>query len=210
MTKLSNGKIALLVIFFVLLCDQILKIWIKTNLVLYEDVKITSWFILRFVENAGMAFGIEVIGKLFLSLFRIVAVVLIGYYLISIIKQGVNAGFVVCLSLILAGALGNILDSAFYGIIFSESLPSSVAELFPSDGGYAPFLHGKVVDMFYFPLIEIEKLPDWVPFWGGGDFVFFRFIFNIADAAVSVGVGALLIFERKHLVSKSEETKSNA
>ncbi|MCD7972063.1 MAG: lipoprotein signal peptidase [Candidatus Azobacteroides sp.] len=205
MAKLSNGKIAILVVFLILLFDQILKIWVKTNMCLYEDIEITSWFIIRFVENPGMAFGIEILNKLFLSIFRIIAVLVIIYYLYKVIKKGVNTGFVVCLSLILAGAMGNIIDSAFYGIIFSESTPYSVATAFPAEGGYASFLHGKVVDMFYFPLIKINQVPDWIPIWGGGDFVFFRPIFNLADAAISVGVILLLLFERKHLMDKKPE-----
>lgn len=207
MSKTANVKIAFIVIFLVLLLDQVLKIWVKTNMRLYDNIEITSWFIIRFVENNGMAFGIEIIGKLFLSLFRIAAVIAIAYYIYYIIKKGTNTGFVVCLSLILAGALGNILDSAFYGLIFSESTQASVATIFPPDGGYAPFLHGKVVDMFYFPLIEIDRLPDWIPIWGGEEFVFFRPIFNLADTAISVGVILLLLFERKHLVEqKPKET----
>ena len=176
---------------------------------LYEDIEITSWFIIRFVENPGMAFGMEIIGKLFLSIFRIIAVTAIGYYLCKVIRKGINTGFVVCLSLILAGAIGNIIDSAFYGIIFNESTPYSVATLFPADGGYTTFLHGKVVDMFYFPLIQIKQMPDWFPIWGGGEFVFFSPIFNLADSAITVGVTLMLLFERKHLVdSKPAETNA--
>ncbi|MCL1942169.1 MAG: lipoprotein signal peptidase [Candidatus Azobacteroides sp.] len=208
MAKLSNGKVAFLVIFLVLSADQILKIWVKTHMTLYEDIQITSWFIIRFVENNGMAFGIEVLGKLFLSLFRIIAVIAIGYYLFKIIQEKTNTGFIVCISLILAGATGNIFDSVFYGMIFSESTPDAVAGLFPADGGYASFLHGKVVDMFYFPLIKIDHVPDGIPFWGGGNFVFFSPIFNLADSAITVGVILLLLFERDHLVDKKLEKKN--
>lgn len=208
MKKLSNGKTAILVIFLVLLADQVLKIWVKTHMTISEDIEITSWFIIRFVENNGMAFGIEVLSKLFLSLFRIIAVGAIGYYLYKIIQKGVNTGFVVCIALILAGALGNIIDSAFYGMIFSESTEYTIATLFPDGGGYASFLHGKVVDMFYFPIIKIDHVPDWIPVWGGGEFIFFRPIFNLADSAISVGVILLLLFERNHLVEKKPETKN--
>ena len=208
MKTLSNGKIAILVIFLVLSADQILKIWVKTHMTLFDDREITSWFIIRFVENNGMAFGIELLGKLFLSLFRIIAVGAIGYYLYKVIQEGVNTRFVVCLALIMAGALGNIIDSAFYGIIFSESTQHSVATLFPANGGYGDFLHGKVVDMFYFPLIEINRLPDWFPFWGGEELIFFRPVFNIADSCITVGVILLLLFERKHLTEKKKEPKN--
>jgi len=208
MRKKSNGKIAILVIFLVLLADQILKIWVKTNMTLYEDREVTSWFIIRFVENNGMAFGIEVLGKMFLSLFRIIAVGVIGYYLFRVIQKGANTGFVVCLALILAGALGNIIDSAFYGMIFSESTQNMVATLLPDGGGYASFLHGKVVDMFYFPVIKINQLPDWLPFWGGEELIFFRPIFNIADSCITIGVILLLLFERKHLTEKESKPKN--
>lgn len=147
-----------------------------------------------------MAFGIEVIGKLFLSIFRIVAVGFIGYYLYSLVKKNYPFGFIACISLILAGAIGNIIDSIFYGVIFDHSY-GQVATLFPEGGGYAGWLHGKVVDMFYFPLIE-TTWPDWLPIWGGQEFVFFRPIFNLADSAICVGVFLLLIFYRNTL-SKS-------
>ena len=198
--KYSKGKGAVCIVILLLLLDQILKIWIKTHLELHESIEITPWFYLCFTENPGMAFGIEVIGKLFLSIFRIVAVGFIGYYLYSLVKKNYPFGFIACISLILAGAIGNIIDSIFYGVIFDHSY-GQVATLFPEGGGYAGWLHGKVVDMFYFPLIE-TAWPDWLPIWGGQEFVFFRPIFNLADSAICVGVFLLLIFYRNTL-SKS-------
>lgn len=192
--KYSKGKGAVCIVILLLLLDQILKIWIKTHLELHESIKITSWFYLYFTENPGMAFGIEVIGKLFLSIFRIVAVGFIGYHLYSLVKKNYPFGFIACVSLILAGAIGNIIDSVFYGVIFDHSF-GQVATLFPEGGGYAGWLHGKVVDMFYFPLIE-TTWPDWLPIWGGQEFIFFRPIFNLADSAICVGVFLLLLFYR--------------
>ena len=183
-----------------LLADQLLKFLIKLNLQLGEEIQIADWFIIHFTENPGMAFGLELggsYGKLFLSLFRMVAVVGIFFWLRSLIKQNAGALSVASVSLILAGALGNIIDSAFYGMIFSESL-GSAATLFPEEGGYGSFLHGRVVDMFYFPLYK-GYLPDWLPIWGGDYFIFFRPIFNLADASISVGVALMLLFQRKTL-----------
>lgn len=198
--KYSKGKGAVCIVILLLLLDQILKIWIKTHLELHESIEITPWFYLCFTENPGMAFGIEVIGKLFLSIFRIVAVGFIGYYLYTLVKKNYPFGFIACISLILAGAMGNIIDSVFYGVIFDHSY-GQVATLFPEGGGYAGWLHGKVVDMFYFPLIE-TTWPDWLPIWGGQEFIFFRPIFNLADSAICVGVFLLLLFYRNTL-SKS-------
>lgn len=192
--KYSKGKGAVCIVILLLLLDQLLKIWIKTHLELHESIEITPWFYLCFTENPGMAFGIEVIGKLFLSIFRIVAVGFIGYYLYSLVKKNYPFGFIACISLILAGAMGNIIDSVFYGVIFDHSY-GQVATLFPEGGGYAGWLHGKVVDMFYFPLIE-TTWPDWLPIWGGQEFIFFRPIFNLADSAICVGVFLLLLFYR--------------
>ena len=190
----SKGKGAVLIVMLLLLFDQLLKIWVKTHLELHESIEITPWFYICFTENPGMAFGIEVIGKLFLSLFRIVAVIFIGYYLWKLVKRNYAFGFIVCISMILAGAMGNIIDSVFYGVIFDHSY-GQVATLFPPDGGYGTWLHGKVVDMFYFPLIE-TTLPEWLPIWGGQEFVFFRPIFNLADSSICVGVFFLLLFYR--------------
>lgn len=209
--KLSKGWGAVLVILLVLAADQTLKIWIKTHLKLYDNIEITKWFYLYFTENPGMAFGIEVIGKLFLSIFRIVAVGFIGYYLYRLVKQNYKFGYIACVALIFAGAVGNIIDSVFYGVVFDHSY-GQVATFLPEGGGYAPWLHGKVVDMFYFPLIQ-TVLPDWVPLWGGKEFVFFRPIFNLADSAICVGVFILLLFYRHTLsvsLSKEENVKKYA
>lgn len=196
--KIPKGLIAVFVIVFLLVIDQISKIWVKTNMALYDSIEITKWFKIYFVENNGMAFGIEAIGKLFLSIFRIIAVGFITVYLIKIIKRGYKVGFVICISMVLAGAFGNIIDSVLYGEIFSASFPGHVANFVPIGEGYSSWLHGKVVDMLYFPLIE-TTLPNWVPFWGGTEILFFRFIFNLADASISVGVALLLLFYRKTL-----------
>ena len=193
----SKGKGAVLIIILLLLLDQALKIWVKTHMSLHESIEITPWFYICFTENPGMAFGIEVMGKLFLSLFRIVAVGFIGYYLYKIIKQNYPFGFIACIAMVLAGATGNIIDSIFYGVIFDHSY-GQVATLFPPDGGYGTWLNGKVVDMFYFPLID-TYLPQWLPIWGGEHFVFFRPIFNLADSAICVAVFMLLLFYRNTL-----------
>ena len=202
----SKGWGAVCIVMLLLILDQALKIWIKTHLQLHESIEITPWFYLYFTENPGMAFGIEVIGKLFLTLFRIVAVGFIGYFLYKLVKEQYKFGFIPCVSLGLAGALGNIFDSVFYGVVFDHSF-GQVATFMPEGGGYGEWLHGKVVDMFYFPLID-TILPDWVPVWGGEHFVFFRPIFNLADSAICVGVFLLLIFYRHTLtvsLSKDEE-----
>ena len=205
--RLSKGWGAVCVIMLLLLLDQVLKIWIKTHLQLHESIEITPWFYLYFTENPGMAFGIEVIGKLFLSLFRIVAVGLIGYYLYKLVKANQSFGFIACISMILAGAVGNIIDSVFYGVVFDHSF-GQVATFLPAEGGYDTWLHGKVVDMFYFPLIQTH-FPDWFPLWGGEEFIFFRPIFNLADSAICVGVFLLLLFYRQTL-SDSLSTEKDA
>lgn len=183
-----------------LLLDQILKIWIKTHMQLHESIEITSWFYIYFTENPGMAFGMEVISKLFLTLFRIIAVLFIGYYLFTLVRKDFKMGYIACISLIFAGAVGNIVDSVFYGVVFDHSY-GQVATFMPEAGGYGTWLHGKVVDMFYFPLIE-TTLPEWLPIWGGNEFIFFRPIFNLADSCICVGVFLLLLFYR-HTLSES-------
>ena len=195
---LTKGRIALLVIFSVLIADQIIKIYVKTHMYWHESIRVTDWFYIYFTENNGMAFGMEIFGKLFLTLFRIVAVGAIGWYLTRIIKQGLKTGYIVCVSLILTGALGNIIDSVFYGVLFNESTHSQIASFLPEGGGYAPLFYGKVVDMFYFPIID-TNWPQRMPFVGGEHFIFFSPIFNFADAAISCGIIALLLFYSKYL-----------
>ena len=189
-------KKPILLILLVLVIDQALKVWIKTNMMLGQEIVFFDWFIIHFTENKGMAFGMEFggnIGKYILSVFRIIAIVAIGFYLNQLIKLNTKKGVVFSIALILAGAIGNMIDSAFYGLIFSESY-GQVATVF--EGGYSGLLQGKVVDMFYFPLFK-GVLPEWIPFKGGDYFIFFRSVFNIADAAISVGVINLLLFHRK-------------
>lgn len=195
---LTKGQLSILIVLVVLLIDQVIKIWVKTHMFLHESIRITDWFFIYFTENNGMAFGMEIIGKLFLTSFRIVAVVLIIGYLIKIIGQGLKTGYIVCISLILAGAIGNIIDCVFYGVLFSESTHSSIATLVPIGEGYIEWFYGKVVDMFYFPIID-TNWPEWMPFVGGDHFIFFSPIFNFADAAISCGIIALILFYSKYL-----------
>ena len=196
----TQGRLAALIVLVVLVIDQVIKICVKTGMYLHESIHVTDWFYIYFTENNGMAFGMEIIGKLFLSLFRIVAVVLIAWYLTRVVKQKprVKNGYIVCLSLILAGAVGNIIDCVFYGEFFSASTHTDIATWVPMGQGYADWLHGRVVDMFYFPIID-TYWPDWMPFVGGEHFIFFSPIFNFADAAISCGIIALLLFYSKYL-----------
>jgi signal peptidase II len=188
-------KKSILLIAIVLILDQLLKVWIKTNMMIGQEIHFFDWLIIHFTENKGMAFGMEFggsFGKYLLSIFRLVAIVAIAIYLKNIATTDVKKGVVLSISLVLAGAIGNMIDSAFYGLIFSESY-GQLATVF--EGGYAGFLQGKVVDMFYFPLIN-GHLPQWLPLIGGNHFIFFRPVFNIADASISVGVINMLIFHR--------------
>lgn len=211
MDNKNRGVVAILVIVLILIIDQASKIWVKTHMSLYESIEIFSWFKIFFVENPGMAFGMELggeesksFGKLFLSLFRIVAIFFIAYYLRNLIKSSYSKGYIVCIALIFAGAFGNIIDSIFYGEIFSASYAGHVATFVPLGEGYSSWLHGKVVDMLYFPLIN-GTFPSWFPVWGGENFVFFSPIFNIADSAITVGIFILLLFYRKTLALSLEK-----
>ena len=186
------------IIIVILVLDQLFKIWIKTHMTLGQSIHLFgSWFQLLFIENRGMAFGMFFggeTGKLLLSLFRIILVIFLIFYIRRLIKGNAPIGVLMGIALITVGALGNIIDCAFYGLLFNESTPVQVAQFLPEGGGYASFLHGKVVDMLYFPFIE-TTLPNWIPIWGGKEFIFFRFIFNIADSAITTGIFYLLIFQ---------------
>ncbi|PXX97733.1 lipoprotein signal peptidase [Marinifilum breve] len=202
--SLFKKSVAFIVVLLIL--DQALKIWIKTNMMLGESYHIFGdWFQIYFIENNGMAFGMELEGewgKMLLSLFRIIAVCGIGWYLLDICKKKAPLGLIIAISLIFAGAMGNIIDSAFYGMVFNDSY-YQVAQFLPEGGGYSSFLHGKVVDMLYFPLVE-GNFPDWFPIWKGEHFVFFRPVFNIADSYITIGVAFILLFQRNYFVK--EET----
>ena len=207
--KLRN---VFLIILLIIVADQALKIWIKTSYPFghITDVMGLSWFKLYFIENKGMAWGWEFggeWGKMILTLFRLAAVIFGTWYLAKIVKKNYSRGFIVCAALIYAGALGNLIDSMFYGMIFEESSYSHVAKMFPEEG-YAGFLHGRVVDMLYFPIIRNAHWPDWVPVIGGDEFEFFSPIFNIADASISTGVITLLVFQKRFFKKHTEENHS--
>ena len=207
---ITKGRLAALIIVAILLVDQAIKIWVKTSMTLHESIHVTDWFYITFIENMGMAFGMQLGSKIILSLFRVVAICLLGYYIRAQVKQNARTGYIVCLSLVLAGAAGNLIDCMFYGLIFNESSPNYLSYFVPFGTGYAPFLMGKVVDMFYFPLIETEW-PTWMPIVGGDHFVFFSPVFNFADACISVSVVWLLLFYREEISKisiKKEEEKS--
>jgi signal peptidase II len=204
-----------LIVLGVLIIDQVVKILVKTNMYLYEDIHVLSnWFQIKFIENDGMAFGLDFpgdYGKLVLSIFRLIASVAIIYYIRHLIRDKAHPGLIFSVSLILAGAVGNIIDSAFYGLIFSDSVYNpydlnAVAVLFPEGGGYAGFLHGKVVDMFYFPVWK-GIYPEWIPWKGGDSFEFFRPVFNIADSAITCGVFIIIIFQKKFFLKGNENEK---
>lgn len=196
---MSLGKKSVLLILLILFIDQVLKIWIKTHMEIGQEIHMFgNWGVLHFIENNGMAFGMEIggkTGKFILTIFRILAIIGIGFFLSSLINKKANLALIFAVSGILAGAIGNAIDSAFYGMIFSESY-NQPAILFPPEGGYSSFLHGKVVDMFYFPVINTHW-PYWSPIKPGESFVFFRPVFNIADSAITCGVVSILLFQKK-------------
>ena len=203
-------KKSIVLIIFILFIDQISKIYIKTHFALYESVTVFSWFKIYFIENDGMAWGTKVgdfipfisdrAGKVALTLFRVFAVLGIGYWLYDATKKQSSRILIVAITLIFAGALGNIIDSVFYGVLFEDSL-NNIATIFPENGGYDSLLHGKVVDMLYFPLFEID-LPHWLPFYGGRRFNFFEPVFNLADVTISTGFIMLIVFNKKAFVKK--------
>lgn len=203
---LKKYKLPILTVLAVLLIDQSIKLYIKSHYPIGEVCRVFGdWFRITFTENPGMAFGLEFggnYGKLALSLFRVAAVFAGAFYIKKIVNEKEHKGFIICVSLILAGALGNILDSAFYGLMYGPSDEFQVAQFMPAEGGYAGFLQGYVVDMFYFPIYQGE-FPNWVPIWGGEPFEFFSAIFNFADMAISFGVGIILVFQKSFFKTKS-------
>lgn len=210
-------KKASLLIIVILIIDQASKLYVKTHFTIGEDVQVFSWFKILFIENPGMAWGTKLsdfvsfisdgTAKVMLTIFRIIAVCFIGYWLIDSIRRHANKVLVIGVSLILAGALGNIIDSVFYGILFTDS-NGAIAEMFHENGGYGHLLQGKVVDMLYFPIWK-GYLPEWLPFWGGKYFTFFEPVFNVADVAISSGVGLLLVFNKKAFRNNSEMPLEN-
>lgn len=195
---ISDGWLAALVVLSAILIDQFIKIWVKTSMTLHESIRIFDWFYISFIENNGMAYGMQIGSKLALSLFRVVAIGLLAYYVWLQVRNKARTGYIICLSMVLAGAIGNLIDCMFYGMVFNASSPYFTSYFVPFGTGYAPFLMGKVVDMFYFPLI-VTTWPEWVPMWGGQEFIFFSPVFNYADANISVGVVLLLLFYRKEI-----------
>lgn len=200
---MTDGRMAWLIIVAILVIDQVIKIEVKTSMTLGESIHITDWFYINFIENNGMAYGMTFINKLFLSILRIVAITAIGWYIWRVVKRGGRTRYVFFLSMIVAGAAGNVFDSMFYGLIFTASSPFYVSYFVPFGTGYSSFLMGKVVDMFYFPIVQ-TTWPDWVPMFGGEEFVFFSPVFNFADACITVGVICLLLFCRSDFEGKEK------
>ena len=196
--KVTRGRMVILLVLAILLVDQTIKIAAKTNMTLHECLPVFSWFKILFIENNGMAYGMEIGSKLLLSILRVLLVGVISLYAYRMAVKGARTGFIVCLSMIVAGALGNIIDGMFYGMMFEESTIVNIASLVPFGEGYSSFMMGKVVDMFYFPIIE-TTWPLWVPMVGGEEFIFFSPVFNFADASISVGVIWMVLFYRKEV-----------
>ena len=205
----KRGWLAAAIVVAILVIDQVIKIWVKTHMMLHEQIEVLSWFKIVFIENNGMAYGMEIGSKLVLSIFRIVAIGVLGWYIAQQVKKQARWGYIVCLAMVMAGAAGNIFDSMFYGLIFNASSEFYTSYFVPFGTGYAPFLMGKVVDMFYFPLI-VTTWPDWVPYVGGNPYVFFSPIFNFADSSISVGVVLLLLFYRKEISEITLKSKHEA
>ena len=201
---MTKGRLAALIVVAILLIDQAIKIWVKTSMTLHESIHVFDWFYITFIENNGMAFGMQLGSKIILSLFRMAAIVALTYYIWLEVKRKARTGFVVCLAMVLAGAAGNLIDCLFYGLIFNESSPYYVSYFVPFGTGYAPLLLGKVVDMFYFPLFEMDW-PMWMPFVGGNHFIFFSPVFNFADASISVSVVLILLFFREDISKMAKE-----
>ena len=205
----KRGWLAVAIVVAILVIDQVIKIWVKTHMMLHEQIEVLSWFKIVFIENNGMAYGMEIGSMLVLSIFRVVAIGILGWYIAQQVKKQARWGYIVCLAMIMAGAAGNIFDSMFYGLIFNASTDFYTSYFVPFGTGYAPFLMGKVVDMFYFPLI-VTTWPDWVPYVGGNPYVFFSPIFNFADSSISVGVVLLLLFYRKEIGEITLKKKDEA
>jgi signal peptidase II len=208
--KQHRAQLLAAIALMVVVLDQILKIWVKTTFYLGEDVALTSWFHIAFVQNPGMAFGWEMGSKLALTLFRIVAIGVGVWYLCRLLRRNTQKpfGYLVCVALIVAGAAGNVIDCMFYGLIFDNPMPPQTAALFPAAGGYGTFLHGQVVDMLYFPLFSFTW-PDWMPWVGGEYFEFFHPVFNLADSAITVGILALILFYSKQLNDDEQDANSS-
>lgn len=199
---MTDGRMAWILIIAILVIDQLIKIEVKTSMSLGESIHVADWFYIYFIENNGMAYGMTFINKLALSLLRIIAISAIGWYIWRMVRRQARTRYIIFLSMIVAGAAGNIFDSMFYGLIFSASSPYYISYFVPFGSGYSSFLMGKVVDMFYFPIIQ-TTWPNWVPFFGGNDFVFFSPVFNFADACITVGVICLLLFCREDFDTKA-------
>ena len=197
-TQKQQTVVSVLIFLVILIIDQVIKISVKTGMTLHESIRVTDWFYISFIENNGMAWGMSIMPKIMLSLFRLVAITAIGWYIYKQIQKGARWLYIVLLSMVLAGAAGNLIDCMFYGMIFSGASPNYTSFFVPWGTGYAPFLEGRVVDMFYFPLI-VTTYPDWFPFYGGQPYIFFSPVFNFADACISVSVVAIILFCRKEL-----------
>jgi len=203
---ITKGRLAVLIVAAILLIDQAIKIWVKTSMCLHESIQVTDWFYITFIENMGMAFGMQLGSKVLLSIFRVVAIGFLGYYIWLEVGRKARTGYIVCLAMVLAGAAGNLIDCMFYGLVFTNSSEFYMSYAVPFGTGYAPFLMGKVVDMFYFPLFELDW-PQWMPLIGGDHFIFFSPVFNFADSAISVGVVLILLFYREEISQLSLKSK---